>query len=123
MTISKILVVTAVAGLLPVAAFAAPLEVLPEPTAPFAISLGVTFSGTDALAPDTLSASVATGGTSAVSNATAAVIDGARASSSNGGATQSDTTMPLPTGLNSQVQINDNGFESTVGTGGMMYLP
>ncbi|ROU03904.1 hypothetical protein [Histidinibacterium lentulum] len=99
---------------------------------PFAISLGVTFSAPmdhgmamtsdyddplGGLGPllggvDTLSATVATGGMTAVSNATAAVIDGETASSSNGGAS-SNPFAPL----SSEVSIGGNGFTSSVGNG------
>lgn len=107
---------------------AAAADVGPTGSDPFAISLGVTFSESApvpmsvGIAPpgddlgdlqiDTLSATVATGGTTAVSNATAAIVDGDRASTSNGGAS-SNAHM----GFQSDVRIDDGGFTSNVGTG------
>ncbi|ROU03903.1 hypothetical protein [Histidinibacterium lentulum] len=114
MTITKTLIAAVVAGLTSGAAFADPYY---EPSAPFAISLGVTFGGEGVLALDTLSASVATGGGVAMSNATAGIIGGDSASSSNGGASSNSDA-----GLQSRVMIAGEGFTSTVGTGKSVHL-
>ncbi|QQA43905.1 hypothetical protein [Pelagovum pacificum] len=101
-----------------VAGSAAYAEIEPvEMDAPFAISLGVTFSGESesALPLDTISASVATGGRTAVTNATAAIDGSLSATSANGGASSSDFNT-----LNSSVSFSDSGFESNVGNGKYM---
>ncbi|QQA43904.1 hypothetical protein [Pelagovum pacificum] len=112
---SKFIAITAaVATFVGTAAFAEPVM---QPTeAPFAISLGVTFSGDSesALPLDTISASVATGGTTAVTNATAAIDGSLSATSANGGASSGQYNS-----LNSSVRFTDKGFESNVGTYGM----
>ncbi|QQA43903.1 hypothetical protein [Pelagovum pacificum] len=111
MNFSKMLAASLVLGTLGSAAFAIDLN---EPTveAPFAISLGVTFSGDSesALPLDTISASVATGGTTAVTNATAAIDGSLSATSANGGASSG-----YHSSLNSKVMFGAQGFESSVG--------
>ncbi|ROU03902.1 hypothetical protein [Histidinibacterium lentulum] len=116
---STFLAIAAVSALLPAAAAAIPN---PEPASPpFALSLGVTFSGEAMLSLETLSASVATGGGTALSNATAARIDGAGASSSNGGASMGSGLNFHSTGLRSTVAIDGDGFRSSVGPGGYIH--
>jgi hypothetical protein len=120
--IAAIAMITSIAG---TTAFA---EMVVDSAAPFSISLGVAFNSQSiemetiqsdlntmpalqGMNVETLSASVATGGHTTVSNATAAIVNGHGATSSNGGATSSDALD-----LTSKVQTIENGFESSVGT-------
>ncbi|QQA43902.1 hypothetical protein [Pelagovum pacificum] len=114
-----IMIAAATVAITSTAAFADSIP-LPTAEAPFAISLGVTFSadGKSALPLDTISASVATGGTTAVTNATAAIDGSLSATSANGGATSS-----MYNSLNSSVSFGDQGFESSVGNSGKSFYP
>ncbi|QQA43901.1 hypothetical protein [Pelagovum pacificum] len=93
-----------------------------EVSTPTAVSVATIFAqgegpaqrlagGTGMPVPDMVSASIATGGTLAVSNATAMRDDGAGWVTSSAGAVDDATQV-----VNSQVSVTGNGFTSQVGT-------
>ena len=134
MTFKKFAAIASVTTLVGTTAYAEPLPVneylnVTPTAAPFSISLGVTFAKTDNYYMDphyydsmsdsqieTISTSVATGGQTAVSNATASMNMGQGMTSSNGGATSGAA-------LNSVVHTMNGGFESIVGTPAEQPLP